>query len=136
MDAPLQDCTIEEQRGVVRFLWAEGVKPVEIHRRNGSVVFSDVVRGDSHLPQVSLLLPKETALRHVVLRWCNLAKERPCFRPPCCQSTEGRALYCKWLNISTGTVYTAQCASSSLSRLRDREELVHCAVLTVPVEVF
>jgi len=33
MDAPLQDCTIEEQRGVVRFLWAEGVKPVGIHRR-------------------------------------------------------------------------------------------------------
>jgi len=33
MDAPLQDCTIEEQLGVVRFLWAEGVKPVEIHRR-------------------------------------------------------------------------------------------------------
>ena len=32
MDPPLQDCTIEEQRGVVRFLWA-GVKPVEIHRR-------------------------------------------------------------------------------------------------------
>ena len=33
MDAPLQDCTIEEQHGVVRFLWAEGVKRVEIHRR-------------------------------------------------------------------------------------------------------
>jgi len=33
MDVSLQDCTIEEQRGVVRFLWAEGVKPVEIHRR-------------------------------------------------------------------------------------------------------
>jgi len=33
MDAPSQVCTIEEQRGVVRFLWAEGVKPVEIHRR-------------------------------------------------------------------------------------------------------
>jgi len=32
MDAPSQDCTIEE-RDVVRFLWAEGVKPVEIHRR-------------------------------------------------------------------------------------------------------
>jgi len=30
MNAPLQDCTIEE-RGVVRFLWAEEVKPVEIH---------------------------------------------------------------------------------------------------------
>jgi len=33
LDAPLLDCTIEEQRGVVRFLWAEGVKPVEIDRR-------------------------------------------------------------------------------------------------------
>jgi len=33
MDIPLRDCTIEEERGVVRFLWAEGVKPVEIHRR-------------------------------------------------------------------------------------------------------
>ena len=33
MDVPLQDYTIEEQRGVVRFLWAEGAKPVEIHRR-------------------------------------------------------------------------------------------------------
>jgi len=32
MDAPLQDCTIEEQRGVVWFLWA-GVKPVEIQGR-------------------------------------------------------------------------------------------------------
>ena len=30
---PLQDCTIEEQRDVVWFLWAEGAKPVEIHRR-------------------------------------------------------------------------------------------------------
>jgi len=33
MDAPLQDCTIEEQCGIVPFLWAEGVKAVEIHRR-------------------------------------------------------------------------------------------------------
>jgi len=33
MDAPLQDRTIEEQHGVVRFVWAEGVKPVEIDRR-------------------------------------------------------------------------------------------------------
>ena len=32
MDAPLQECTIEEQRGIVRFLRAE-VKPVEIHHR-------------------------------------------------------------------------------------------------------
>ena len=32
-DAPLQDCTLDEQRGVVRFLWAEGVKPMENHRR-------------------------------------------------------------------------------------------------------
>jgi len=33
MDAPLQDCTIEEQHGVVQYLWAEGVKPVKIHCR-------------------------------------------------------------------------------------------------------
>ena len=33
MDSPLQDCTIEEQSDVVRVLWAEGVKSVEIHRR-------------------------------------------------------------------------------------------------------
>ena len=33
MDFPSQDRTIEEQRGVVLFVWAEGVKPVEIHRR-------------------------------------------------------------------------------------------------------
>ena len=32
-DPLLQDCTIEEQRGLVRFVWAEGVKPLEIHRR-------------------------------------------------------------------------------------------------------
>ena len=31
---------------------------------------------DGEFPQVSLLLPKQTALRHAVLRWCNLAKER------------------------------------------------------------
>jgi transposase len=33
MAAPLSDCTIEEQRAVVCFLWAEGVKYAEIHRR-------------------------------------------------------------------------------------------------------
>ena len=33
MDAPLQDCTIEEYSGVERFVWAEGTKPVQIHRR-------------------------------------------------------------------------------------------------------
>jgi len=31
MDVPLQDCTIKE-RGTEWFLWAEGAKPVEIHR--------------------------------------------------------------------------------------------------------
>jgi hypothetical protein len=33
MVTPLSDCTIEQQRAVVRFLWAEGVKSAEIHRR-------------------------------------------------------------------------------------------------------
>jgi len=63
------------------------------------------------------LLPKETTLRHVVFWWSNLAKEHPCFRPRCWHSTEGGALYCKWQNSSTDIVNTAQCASSSLSRL-------------------
>jgi hypothetical protein len=30
MEAPLSICTKEEMRGVIRFLFAEGVKPVEI----------------------------------------------------------------------------------------------------------
>jgi transposase len=33
MEAPLPICTKEEMRGVIRFLFAEGVKPVEIVRR-------------------------------------------------------------------------------------------------------
>jgi hypothetical protein len=33
MEAPLSECTISEQRAVIRFLWAEGIKPSEIHRR-------------------------------------------------------------------------------------------------------
>jgi len=61
--------------------------------------------------------PKKTALRHVVLRWCNLAKERLCFRPRCCHSTEGGAVYCTWLNSSTSIVNTAQCGRSTLFRL-------------------
>jgi hypothetical protein len=32
MAAPLSDCTIGEQRAVVRLLWAEGVKSAKIHR--------------------------------------------------------------------------------------------------------
>jgi len=33
MTVPLQQCTKQEQRSVVRFLFSEGVKPIEIHRR-------------------------------------------------------------------------------------------------------
>jgi hypothetical protein len=33
MVAPLGDCTIEEQRVLMRFLWAEVVKSAENHRR-------------------------------------------------------------------------------------------------------
>jgi hypothetical protein len=33
MDAPLSECTISVQRAVIRFLWAEGIKPSGIHRR-------------------------------------------------------------------------------------------------------
>jgi transposase len=33
MEAPLSICTKEEMQGVIRFLFAEGVKPVEIFRQ-------------------------------------------------------------------------------------------------------
>jgi len=33
MAAPLSNCTVEEQRSVIRFLWSGGVKPSEIYRR-------------------------------------------------------------------------------------------------------
>jgi hypothetical protein len=33
MDALPSSCTIHEQCAVIRFLWAEGVKHIDIHRR-------------------------------------------------------------------------------------------------------
>src|SRR5215469_16072296 len=33
MAAPLETCTRDEQRSLIRFLRSEGVKPIEIHRR-------------------------------------------------------------------------------------------------------
>jgi hypothetical protein len=33
IEAPLYECTISEQHAVIRFLWAEWIKPSEIHRR-------------------------------------------------------------------------------------------------------
>jgi hypothetical protein len=33
MAAPLETCTIEEQRAVIRFSGSEGEKPADIHRR-------------------------------------------------------------------------------------------------------
>jgi hypothetical protein len=32
-EAPLSECTISGQHAVIRFLWAEGIKHSEIHRR-------------------------------------------------------------------------------------------------------
>lgn len=48
MAAPLSICTKEEQRSVIRFLWAEGVSGAEIHRR------LSVQYGSSVLPQRSV----------------------------------------------------------------------------------
>ena len=45
MAAPLEICTREEQRSVIRFLRSEGVKPIEIHRR------MKVQHGDACLSQ-------------------------------------------------------------------------------------
>lgn len=48
MAAPLSVCTKEEQRGVIRFLWSEGVPGAEIHRRLSAQY------GDSALPRRSV----------------------------------------------------------------------------------
>ena len=45
MATPLSNCTVEEQRSIIRFLWSEGVKPSEIYRR------MKVQYGDSCLSQ-------------------------------------------------------------------------------------
>ena len=62
MDAPLQDCSIEEQRGVVRFLWAEGVKPVEIHRRKLAQYGQSTMSGWEGLNRVEHVLPMKVVL--------------------------------------------------------------------------
>jgi hypothetical protein len=33
MEAPLSECAISAQPAVIRFIWTEGIKPSEIHRR-------------------------------------------------------------------------------------------------------
>ena len=48
MAVPLSVCTKEEQCGVIRFLWSEGVPGAEIHRR------LSVQYGDSALPRRSV----------------------------------------------------------------------------------
>jgi hypothetical protein len=48
MISPLSVCTKEEQRAVIRFLWAEGVPGAEIHQRLSAQY------GNSALPQHSV----------------------------------------------------------------------------------
>jgi cytochrome c-type biogenesis protein CcmH/NrfF len=48
MEAPLSICTKEEMRGMIRFLFAEGVKPVEIIRRM-QAQYGDNLRVDRSL---------------------------------------------------------------------------------------
>jgi len=47
MAFPLQNSTLEEQRGVIRSLTAEGVKPAAIHRRRMTVYGEDCVSDKS-----------------------------------------------------------------------------------------
>jgi len=124
--------------GVVSVLQAEGqlvcastcntdTTPTQQHRnsnthRTKNNTTNVVMQQNSRKFLMMDILISETCWAHkkwnkIALRRCNLAKDRPCFRPRCCHSTEGTALYCTWLNSSTGIVSTAQCGSSSLSRL-------------------
>lgn len=44
MFAPLEVCTQEEQRAVIRFLWAEGVDPSDIFRRMNAMYGNSVLK--------------------------------------------------------------------------------------------
>jgi len=43
MSACLAVCTKDEQRGVIRFLWAEGVKSAEIHSCTTYALLHDIL---------------------------------------------------------------------------------------------
>jgi IS30 family transposase len=63
VEAPLSICPKEEMRGVIRFLFAEGVKPVEIIRRmqaqyddnclSRSKIYEWLVTGEKNSPTVA-----------------------------------------------------------------------------------
>lgn len=44
MSAPLEVCTQEEQRAVIRFLWGEGVEPSDIFRRMNAMYGNSVLK--------------------------------------------------------------------------------------------
>lgn len=44
MSAPLEVCTAEEQRAVIRFLWGEGVEPSDIFRRMSAMYGNSVLK--------------------------------------------------------------------------------------------
>ena len=65
MDAPLAQCTREEQRAVVRFLWSEGSSGTKIHQRllaqygdnalSKTTVYENLINGNAPVSQNHLL---------------------------------------------------------------------------------
>ena len=80
MDAPLQDCTIEE-RDVVQFLWAEGAKPVEIHRRMLAQYGQSTVSQRKVYEWVERFKLGRTRVTDEVSFWSaiNIAQPKSCF---------------------------------------------------------
>ena len=82
MAAPLETCTTEEQRSVIRFLRSEGVKPIEIHRRM-KVQYGDVCLSQQQVYERSRKFSvggkkfrSDEEVRHAVHEWLRrLPKE-------------------------------------------------------------
>jgi len=89
MVAPLFQCTKEEPRAVIRFMWSERVKTVEIHRR---MLFQYV---NSCLAQRKVYECMELFRNG---RKVAVDKERPC-RP--------RTGYGQYLNITIGPFFVS-----------------------------
>lgn len=64
MDAPLHVCTKEEQRAVIRFLWAEGVSDADIHRRLLMQYGDSVIPRCSVYKWINKFKTGQTSIRH------------------------------------------------------------------------
>src|SRR5215475_973887 len=78
MAAPLNACTMIEQRGVVRFLWAKYMDAAKDVHKEMPPIWTEFLCGYPLLPYI---LPTKDAQRHAVLSWYMYSGA-----PPYCNS--------------------------------------------------